>query len=36
MQLNGIELTAENIVDNAVESVRIKKIPPLNVSEREQ
>jgi putative hemolysin len=36
MQLNGIEFTAEKIVDNAVESVRIKKIPPLNVSEREQ
>jgi len=35
MQLNGIEFTAEKIVDNAIESVRIKKLPPVNVSERE-
>jgi putative hemolysin len=35
MQLNGIEFTAEKVVDNAVESVRIKKIPTANVSEIE-
>jgi len=27
MRINGIEFTAEKIVDNAVESIRIKKIP---------
>jgi len=27
MRLNGIEFTAERVVDNAVESVRMKKIP---------
>jgi putative hemolysin len=27
MRLNGIEFTTEKVVDNAVESVRIKKIP---------
>jgi CBS domain containing-hemolysin-like protein len=27
MRLNGIEFTTEKVIDNAVESVRIKKIP---------
>jgi CBS domain containing-hemolysin-like protein len=27
LQLNGIEFTIEKVVDNAVESIRIKKLP---------
>jgi putative hemolysin len=27
MRLNGIEFTTEKVVDNAVESIRIKKLP---------
>jgi CBS domain containing-hemolysin-like protein len=34
--LQGIEFTIERVVDNAVESIRIKKIPPANEKETEQ
>jgi CBS domain containing-hemolysin-like protein len=30
LQLNGIEFTTEKVVDNAVESIRIKKLPRAN------
>ncbi|MGD1043761.1 MAG: hemolysin family protein [Bacteroidota bacterium] len=35
MRLNGIEFTTEKVVDNAVESVRIKKLPISNEEETE-
>jgi CBS domain containing-hemolysin-like protein len=35
LQLNGIEFTTEKVVDNAVESVRIKKLPIMNEEKKE-
>jgi magnesium and cobalt transporter len=36
LRLNGLEFTAEKVFDNAVESVRIKKIPISNEEETGQ